>query len=99
MKCIQTLLVLSVISINILAQTSYLDGNTPKSIQPGAPTGSYTLTDFEHISPYNGSLSIRLPLLSMGGRGTAKTVMGALISHPSWVVDQTLVPFNWVRIF
>ncbi len=94
MKCIQTLLVLSVISINILAQTSYLDGNTPKSIQPGAPTGSYTLTDFEHISPYNGSLSIRLPLLTVGGRGTSRTVMGALISHPSWTVDQDLVSFN-----
>ncbi len=94
MKYIQTLLILAAVSINILAQTSYLDGNTPKPIQPGAPAGSYTLTDFEHIGPYNGSLSMRLPLLTIGGRGTTRTVMGALISQPSWTVDQSLIPIN-----
>jgi RHS repeat-associated protein len=91
MKPSRPLLITALLSATTFAQTSYLDGNTPRAIQPGAPTGSFTLSDFEHINPYNGSLSVRVPLLTVGGRGSARVALGALVSQPSWVVDQMLV--------
>ncbi len=36
------------------AQTSATDGSTPLGLLPGAPAGSYALSGFESINPYNG---------------------------------------------
>ncbi len=47
------------------------DGSTPLVLKPGAPAGSYALSELDNINPYNGSLNFRLPLLSIGGRGGA----------------------------
>lgn len=52
-----------------------LAGYTPEALQPGAPAGSYALSGFEHIQPYSGSFSFVLPLLQVGGRGAAGTVI------------------------
>jgi len=51
------------------------DGRTPLALQPGAPAGSYALSELDNINPYNGSLNFRLPLLNIGGRGTAGYTM------------------------
>lgn len=49
--------------------TSVTDGSTPSALTPGAPAGSYPLSDFESINLYNGNLNFALPLLRVGGRG------------------------------
>ncbi len=36
------------------AQTSATDGSTPLGLLPGAPAGSYALSGFESINPYDG---------------------------------------------
>jgi RHS repeat-associated protein len=63
---------LSVISCAAaLATTSVLDGKTPTGLAPGSPAGSYSLSGFETVNLYNGGLNFALPLLTLGGRGSA----------------------------
>ncbi len=51
--------------------TRATDGHTPLEIAPGAPAGSYALSDFDNISLFSQSLGFRLPLMRVGGRGQA----------------------------
>jgi hypothetical protein len=51
--------------------TSATDGSTPTGMAPGAPAGSYALTGFENVNLFNGHLNFHLPLLQVGGRGSA----------------------------
>ncbi len=55
--------------------TSATDGSTPLGIQPGAPAGSYPLSGFDNINPFNGNLNFHLPLLHIGGRGGVQHTM------------------------
>ncbi|MFN8007375.1 MAG: DUF922 domain-containing protein [Terriglobia bacterium] len=55
-----------------IADKSVTDGSTPLGAAPGAPAGSYKLSDFENINVFNGSLNFRLPLLQIAGRGGAQ---------------------------
>src|SRR5574338_986979 len=55
--------------------TSATDGYTPKAIEPGSPAGSYALSGFDTINPYNGGPNFSLPLLKIGGRGSAGYTM------------------------
>src|SRR6266571_2510613 len=64
------------------------DGTTPPGIAPGAPAGSYRLSDFDNINLYSGNLNFRLPLLHAGGRGDAGyTLTLPVESH--WTIDKT----------
>src|SRR4051794_36700827 len=63
-------------------------GSTPLALQPGAPAGSYALSELDNINPYNGSLNFRLPLLHIGGRGTAGYTMTLPIEQ-KWVIHTT----------
>jgi RHS repeat-associated protein len=82
--------------------TSVTDGATPLAIAPGAPAGSYALSEFDSINLYNGSLNFRLPLLHIGGRGDAQYAMSLPIEQ-HWTVrhrvnqiDELHYPeFNW----
>jgi hypothetical protein len=51
------------------------DGRTPTGLAPGAPAGSYALSGFESINLFNGHLNFSLPLLRVGGRGSAEYTM------------------------
>ena len=65
-----------------MAQRSATDGTTPLALSPGAPAGSYALSGFETINEYNGNLNFKLPLLQIGGRGSASYVLSLPIeSH------------------
>lgn len=55
--------------------TSATDGSTPAALTSGAPAGSYALSGFDNINPFNGNLNFRLPLLHIGGRGDAQYTM------------------------
>ena len=51
---------------------SILDGGTPVGVAPGAPAGSYALSDFESVNLFSGSLNFRLSLLNITGRGSSR---------------------------
>ncbi len=50
-------------------------GATTPSVAPGSPAGSYALSGFETVNLYNGNLNFLLPLMQVGGRGTAGYTM------------------------
>jgi RHS repeat-associated protein len=69
------------------AQTSNItDGTTPPGIAPGAPAGSYPLTEIEVLNVYNGNASLRFPLIKVGGRGAAQHTV-TLPVEQRWTVD------------
>jgi len=49
--------------------TSPTDGSTPLGLSPGSPSGSFPLSGFESVNPYNGNLNFHLPLAGISGRG------------------------------
>jgi hypothetical protein len=59
---------------------------TPTGMSPGSPAGSYPLTGFDDVNLFNGNLSFRLPLLSVGGRGSAGYTMTLATSAKKWQV-------------
>jgi RHS repeat-associated protein len=63
------------------------DGSTPLAVSPGAPLGAYSLSDFDSVNLYNGSLNFRLPLVKIGGRGGAGYTMVMRIEH-KWLVHK-----------
>lgn len=79
------------------------DRTTPLGVAPGAPAGSYPLSDLERINLFNGSLSFYLPLLTIGGRGEVSHTVGLTIERHWGVMhvsetDPRLVPrFDWWR--
>ncbi|HEV8431327.1 MAG TPA: RHS repeat-associated core domain-containing protein [Pyrinomonadaceae bacterium] len=75
---------------NAVAQTTKpTDGATPLGLQAGSPAGSYSLSGFDNVNLYNGSLSFALPLLGIGGRGGAShTIM--LPIERKWMVEKTV---------
>jgi YD repeat-containing protein len=82
-----------------LAQTTSTssDTTTPKALSPGAPAGSYPLSGFEHVNLYNGNLDFHLPLLHVGGRGSAGYTMMLAIDAKKWGVrhSQTETTETW----
>jgi RHS repeat-associated protein len=83
----RVLMLLLCASVAVFAQTSSAtDGTTPLGLSPGAPAGSYLLSGFDNINPYNGNLNFHLPLLGIGGRGTAATASVLAIDAKSWSV-------------
>src|SRR5438046_2220127 len=69
-----------------LQAQSVTDGSTPLALQPGAPAGSYRLSDFENINFFSGSLNFSLPLVDIHGRGEAAYTMSVPIER-HWRVD------------
>jgi RHS repeat-associated protein len=75
------------------------DASTPPGLASGAPAGSYSLSGFDNVNLYNGHLNSRLPLLRIGGRGSAGyTMMLApeqkwLVQH--WYDQQTNTHYYW----
>jgi len=71
--------------------TNQFDGHTPGGLTAGTPTGSYPLSDFENVNPYNGALNFHFPLLNIGGRGSAGYTMMLPIEQ-KWRVDHYVWP-------
>src|ERR1043166_564361 len=69
--------------------TSVTDGRTPSGLQPGSPAGSYELSGFDNVNLYNGNLSFHLPLLKVGGRGSAGSALMLALNLKSWHVKHT----------
>lgn len=91
---IPTLLIL-LLAVVATAQTTSTTGSdriTPIGLQAGAAAGSYSLSDFENINLYNGNLSFRLPLLHLGGRGTAGHTILQALNTKQWSVKLIQTP-------
>jgi hypothetical protein len=84
--------VLAAFAIDAAAQTltSATDSTTPLGLAQGAPAGSFELSGFESVNPYNGNLSFHLPLLHIGGRGGAQTTMSLALNTKSWRVEHII---------
>jgi len=78
------------------AQTSKpTDGSTPLALQAGRPAGSFSLSGFDNINPYNGSLNFSLPLLNIGGRGGAShTIMLPIERH--FMIERYVDPWGGI---
>jgi len=79
--------VLGVIFVNAANAQNITDGSTPLAVSSGAPTGSYTLGNFDSVNLYNGSLNFRLPLVAVAGRGEASYRM-VLKIETKWIVEK-----------
>jgi len=80
-----------------VAQTttsSATDMKTPAALTPGAPAGSYALSDFDNVNLYNGNLNFRLPLVSVGGRGAAGHTIMLALNSKRWRVRYTSTTVN-----
>jgi RHS repeat-associated protein len=75
------------LAIAAIAQTSITDGKTPTGLTPGAPAGSYPLGDFDNINLFNGNLNFRIPLLKIGGRGSAGYTITLPIEQ-KWIIKK-----------
>src|SRR5689334_10174790 len=80
-----SLLLLSALSV--CAQQQATDGATPLGLSPGAPAGSYSLSDFEDVNLFNGTLNVSLPLSKIAGRGEAGYSLMLRVDH-KWLVEK-----------
>lgn len=72
--------------------TSSTDGSTPLGIAPGAPAGSYALSDIEVVNLFNGNVNLRLPLIQLNGRGGSGTTLMLAFNQQQWrVMHQRIV--------
>jgi RHS repeat-associated protein len=74
-------------SFSPVAAQQITDGHTPLGLTPGAPAGSYPLSEFDNINLFNGSLNFSLPLVKVGGRGDAGYPI-VLRLEQKWRVDK-----------
>jgi len=88
---------LMLFSITATAQTvtkAGTDQMTPSNLAAGTPAGSYALSGFDSVSIFNGNLNFRLPLLAIGGRGSAGYTMMLSLNTKSWHVKRTSMTNN-----
>ncbi len=71
----------------VCAQEQSTDGATPLALQPGAPAGSYPLSDFDNVNLFNGSLNFSLSLVRVGGRGGLGYPITLRLDQ-KWLVDK-----------
>lgn len=83
---VSTVFTLALLTATGFAQSS-TDGTTPPPLTPGAPAGSYPLSNFENINLFNGNLNFHLPLLSVRGRGEAQKAVMLKIEQ-RWRIEE-----------
>jgi YD repeat-containing protein len=67
------------------------DGHTPLGMEAGAPAGAFALSGFDNVNLFNGNLNFRLPLLQVGGRGSAQMTI-TLPVEVHWTVHHWAFP-------
>lgn len=86
----QLTLLIICFSIAAYAQTiqTATDGMTPSGLKAGTPAGSYSLSGFENVNPYNGNLNFTMPLLKVGGRGGAQYTITLSLNSIHWRAEK-----------
>ena len=76
---------------NAKAQTTKpTDGATPLGLQAGTPAGAYSLSGFDNVNLYNGSLSFALPLLRLADAVARATRSCCRLSVSGWLRKTSL---------
>jgi len=91
-KSLFALLALLLVSVTVSAQsttTSHSDIATPQGLAAGSPAGAYQLSGFENVNLYNGNLDFHLPLITVGGRGSASFPITLSLNTKQWHVEHT----------
>src|SRR5215213_727143 len=86
-----TLTVLLAAAASAQSTETVTDGTTPSGLASGSPAGSYALSGFESVNPYNGGLNFSLPLLTVGGRGGAGYSIKLRIDQ-KWMIRKEVNP-------
>src|SRR5205085_1108168 len=77
-------LLLACTSLSVMAQGSH-DGGTPAESKGGtAAASTYAPDKLETVNLANGNLSINLPLVTMGGRGSASFTVALSYNSKVW---------------
>ena len=94
--CALSLFLLLACSTSNAQTTSSTDGSTPLGLSPGSRSGSFSLSGFESVNPYNGNLNVHLGLVGEGGRGGAGTSSVLGIDTKGWTVrhQETTDPYG-----
>jgi RHS repeat-associated protein len=66
--------------------SSTTSARTSAGMSPGSPAGTYSLSGFDDVNLFNGNMNFRLPLLAVGGRGSAGYTMTLATSAKKWQV-------------
>jgi len=78
---------LTLVAPAVRAQSDY--ASTPLALSPGAPVGSYRLSDIDTINLFNGRVNVYLPLMGINGRGGAKSMANMTWNSPAgWRVGK-----------
>jgi RHS repeat-associated protein len=86
MRHLSVVLLVLLVSFSTISASTPTDGSTPLGLAPGPVAGSYALSGFDNINPYNGRLNFSLPLMRVGGRGEASYTMSLTLDR-IWQVD------------
>lgn len=78
-------------SAQVFAQQLATSGYTPPGLQSGAPAGSYALSNIDNVNFSNGNLNVSIPLLQVGGRGSAGYPITLPIEH-KWLIHHVRQP-------
>jgi RHS repeat-associated protein len=86
------MLILPLVVFSQTASTKYpTNSYTPSSLATGSPLGSYSISDIENVNLFNGNLNITLPIINIGGRGSAGYTM-SLPFNPKWRIQDAYYP-------
>ncbi len=92
LTCALVLFVIAIISHNARAQNSY-DTGTPaasKAGQSGAST--YAMDKLETVNLANGNMSVHIPLVTVGGRGSASYTLALSYNSKLWSAQHDVEP-------
>lgn len=87
---VKGLMLMALLSSVIYGQTQSSDpfnGTTPAGLAPGAPAGAFPLSGFENVNLFSGNLNFNLPILKIGGRGSAQYSVSVTIDRPQWRIE------------
>lgn len=92
--CAPALLVMS--STPALAQGG--KGPTPIGAAPGAPSGSYKLSDVDSVNLFNGRVNIQIPLVNVAARGSVGGPTSLVVNSPARWQVHTVVQGSYVSV-
>ena len=85
-SCLLVALSLSLCTFGQSIRKFSTDGTTAPALEPGAPAGSFALSGFDNVNLFNGNMNFSLPILKVGGRGSASYSMGLKIEK-KWRIE------------
>src|SRR5262245_56538349 len=76
--------ILSLMTVSVSFVVAQNGGAKEPNAAAGAPIGSYNISDFEKVNLYSGNLNLIFDLLTVRGRGEARTVVAVPVNSVRW---------------